>query len=102
MKDKQRRLLQWIKNQNCSIVFLQETHFNNESKCLVKRLLSTETSNWKVIPRNYLDKVGKNWLIFKMNIDNGKSIKKINDILEFYKEIINCWVEFGGGQKNTN
>ena len=75
MKDKQRRLLQWIKNQNCSIVFLQETHFNNESKCLVKRLLSTETSNWKVIPRNYLDKVGKNWLIFKMNIDNGKSIK---------------------------
>jgi hypothetical protein len=71
MKDKQRRLLQWIKNQNCSIVFLQETHFNNESKCLVKRLLSTETSNWKVIPRNYLDKVGKNWLIFKMNIDNG-------------------------------
>jgi exonuclease III len=25
-KDKQRRLLQWIKNQNCSIVFLQETH----------------------------------------------------------------------------
>ena len=98
MKDKQRRLLQWIKNQNCSIVFLQETHFNNESKCLVKRLLSTETSNWKVIPRNYLDKVGKNWLIFKMNIDNGKSIKKINDILEFYKEIINCWVEFGGGQ----
>ena len=65
MKDKQRRLLQWIKNQNCSIVFLQETHFNNESKCLVKRLLSTETSNWKVIPRNYLDKVGKNWLIFK-------------------------------------
>ena len=98
MKDKQRRLLQWIKNQNCSIVFLQETHFNNESKCLVKRLLSTETSNWKVIPRNYLDKVGKNWLIFKMNIDNGKSLKKINDILEFYKEIINCWVEFGGGQ----
>ena len=36
MKDKQRRLLQWIKNQNCSIVFLQETHFNNESKCLLK------------------------------------------------------------------
>ena len=36
MKDKQRRLLQWIKNQNCSIVFLQETHFNNESKCFIE------------------------------------------------------------------
>jgi hypothetical protein len=33
-----------------------------------------------------------------MNIDNGKSIENFNDIPEFYKEIINCWVEFGGGQ----
>jgi hypothetical protein len=37
MKDKQRRLLQWIQNQNCSIVFLQETHFNNESKCFIEK-----------------------------------------------------------------
>ena len=49
----------------------------------VKRLLSSKTSNWKVIPRKYLDKFGKNRLILKMNIDNGKSIKKINDIAEF-------------------
>jgi len=35
MKGKQRRLLQWIKNQNCSIVFLHETHFNNESQCFI-------------------------------------------------------------------
>ena len=58
----------------------------------VKRLLSSKTSNWKVIPRKYFDKFGKNWLIFKMNIDNGKSIENFNDIPEFYKEIINCWV----------
>jgi hypothetical protein len=31
-----KRLLQWIKNQNCLIVFLQETHFNNESKCFIE------------------------------------------------------------------
>jgi hypothetical protein len=39
-----------------------------------------------------------------MNIDNGKSIENFNDIPEFYKEIIYCWVEFGGGQtkKTTN
>jgi hypothetical protein len=30
-----------------------------------------------------------------MNMDNGKSIENFNDIPEFYKEIINCWVEFG-------
>ena len=53
----------------------------------VKRLLSSETSNWKVIPRKYLDNFGK------MNIDN------FNDIPEFYKEIINCWEEFGDGQQ---
>jgi hypothetical protein len=28
-----------------------------------------------------------------MKIDNGKSIENFNDIPEFYKEIINCWVE---------
>jgi hypothetical protein len=36
-----------------------------------------------------------------MNIDNGKSIDNFNDIPDFYKEIINCWVEFGGGQTKT-
>jgi hypothetical protein len=36
-----------------------------------------------------------------MNIDNGKSIENVNDIPEFYKEIITCWVEFGGGQTKT-
>ena len=45
----------------------------------VKRLLNSETSNWKVIPRKYLDKFGKKRLIFKMNIDNGKSIEHFKD-----------------------
>ena len=41
--------------------------------------------------------------LFKMDIDNGKLIEKFNVIPEFYKEIIiiNCWVEFGGGQTKT-
>ena len=34
-------------------------------------------------------------------MDNGKSIENFNDTPEFYKEIINCWVEFGGGQTKT-
>ena len=77
------------------------SYFKSLKVSWVKRLLSSKTSNWKVIPRKYLDKFGKNWLIFKMNIDNGISIENFNDIPEFYKEIINCWVEFGGGQTKT-
>jgi uncharacterized protein YnzC (UPF0291/DUF896 family) len=51
------------------------SYFKSLKVSWVKRLLSSETSNWKVIRRKYLDKFGKNWLIFKMNIDNGKSIE---------------------------
>jgi hypothetical protein len=28
-------------------------------------------------------------------------IENFNDIPEFYKDMINCWVEFGGGQTKT-
>ena len=66
------------------------SYFKSLKVSWVKRLLSSKTSNWKVIARKYLDKFGKNWLIFIMNIDNGKSIENFNDIPEFYKEIINC------------
>jgi hypothetical protein len=77
------------------------TYFKSLKVSWIKRLPSSETSNWKVIPRKYLDTFGKNWLIFKMNIDNGKLIENFNDIPVFYKEIINCWVEFGGAQTKT-
>jgi hypothetical protein len=59
------------------------TYFKSLKVSWVKRLLSSKTSNWKVIPRKYFDKFGKNWLIFKMNMDNGKSIENFNDI-QFY------------------
>jgi hypothetical protein len=65
------------------------SYFKSLKVSWVKRMLSPKTSNWKVIPRKYLDKFWKNWLIFKMNMDNGKSIENFNDIPEFYKEIIN-------------
>ena len=64
------------------------SYFKSLKVSWVKRLLISKTLNWKVIPRKYFDKFGKNWLIFKMNIDNGKSIENFNDIPEFYKEII--------------
>ena len=51
-----------------------KSYFKSLKVSWVKRLLSSETSIWKVIPRKYLDKFGKK-LIFKMNMDNVKSIK---------------------------
>ena len=41
------------------------SYFKSLKVSWVKRLLSSETSNWKDIRRKYLDKFGKNWLIFK-------------------------------------
>jgi hypothetical protein len=55
------------------------SYFKSLKVSWVKRLLSSETSNWKVLPRKYLDKFGKKLLIFKMNIDNGKSIENFNE-----------------------
>jgi hypothetical protein len=38
------------------------SYFKSLKVSWVKRLLSSKTSNWKVIARKYLDKFGKNWL----------------------------------------
>jgi hypothetical protein len=48
-------------------------YFKSLKVSWVKRLLSSKTSNWKVIPRKYLDKFGKNWLILMIS---QSSIKK--------------------------
>jgi len=39
--------------------------------------------------------------LLRANKTTKKCIQFLNDIPEFYKEIINCWVEFGGGQTKT-
>ena len=41
----------------------------------IKRLTLSEDSRWKIIPKFYLSKLGKNFLIFKMNLDKISSIK---------------------------
>ena len=45
------------------------SYFKSFKVLWVKRLLCSETSNWKVIPVKYLDNIGKHCLFFKMNID---------------------------------
>ena len=77
-------------------------YFKSLKVSWVKRLLSSEHQIGKLYQESIqMINLGKNWPIFKMNIDNVKSINKFNDIPEFYSEIINWWVQFGGGQTQT-
>ena len=43
-RNKRLRVLQWLKNQNANIVFLQETHFTED----IIDILSQEFDNWRI------------------------------------------------------
>jgi hypothetical protein len=44
---------------------------------------------------------GKIWLIFKMNIDVKKHKQFLNNIPEFYKNVLTSWIKTGGGQLSS-
>ena len=53
-----------------------------------------EIENWKVIPKYYFDKFGKDFLLFHMNLDSVKSIEGLpNNIPSFYIEILKTWIK---------
>ena len=78
-----------------------ESYFNSLKASWVKRLTDTYYENWKVIPEKYFNIVGKNWLVFKMNIDDIKNVPNVEHIPEFYRDVIISWVKSGGGQTKT-
>jgi hypothetical protein len=65
---------------------------------MIRRLADTKFSNWKLIPLKYLKVFGKIWLIFRMNIDVKKHKQFLNNIPEFYKNVLTSWMKTGGGQ----
>jgi hypothetical protein len=52
----------------------------------VSRLVSGNISNWKLISLKYFNAIGKNWLVFSMNLDSTKSLnylkKKTQNLIE--------------------
>ena len=68
----------------------------------VSRLINATTENWVVIPKLYFNKLGKDFLIFKMNLgkENIKLLSSTKDIPDFYLEIIKCWAQIKGGETN--
>ena len=43
----------------------------------------------------------KIWLIFKRNIDVKKHKQFLNNIPEFYKNVLTSWIKTGGGQLSS-
>ena len=58
----------------------------------VKRLVTGEFSNWKVIPKKYFNAFGKDFLIFRMNVDSLNSLPGLKNLQKFYYEIVKTWV----------
>ena len=66
----------------------------------VKRLLSKEHANWKIIPNHFFNLMGANFLIFYMNSDNIKSIPNSNLLPEFYYELTRTLIKYRNTDKD--
>ena len=68
---------------------------NTQNIKLVKSLIMSNSANWKNVPNFFLDKYGKDSLIFKMNLDSSKSIPKTKlKLPEFYQNLLDIWINF--------
>ena len=56
----------------------------------VSRLVTGHISNQRLIPLKYFNAIGKNWLVFSMNLDSTKSLNYLKKIPEFYREVVKC------------
>lgn len=61
----------------------------------VLKLVQSTDENWSIIPKLYLNKLGKNLLVFKMNIglENLIYIKTNYNLPKFYDELLTNWVQ---------
>ena len=73
-----------------------ESHAKTIYITWIKKLTDKTDSQWKVIPHFYLNELSPNLLIFKMNLNNIKQIKQINNIPIFYQKILQAWIEIKG------
>jgi hypothetical protein len=75
-----------------------KSHFDSLRIKWIKRLTNNDHANWKAIPTFYLNKFGKHFLIFKMQMDTIKCLPNIDIIPPFYRDVLNSWIKCGGGQ----
>ena len=80
-----------------------KSHFATLKVKWVFRLLESTSENWALIPKLFFNRYGQNFLVFRMNlgIQNLKHLPTIQEIPQFYLEILKCWLQIGGGETNT-
>ena len=74
-----------------------ESYFKAIKASWVTKLMTPGIANWKIIPLKFFSYFGENFLIFKANLDNEKSLPCLDSLPEFYREVISCWIATGGG-----
>ena len=80
-----------------------KSHFSTLKVKWVLRLLESTSENWALIPKLIFNRYGENFLVFKMNlgIRNLKYLPHIQEIPQFYQEILKYWLQIRGGETNT-
>ena len=74
-----------------------ESYFKALKASWVSKLVTPGLANWKIIPLKFFSHLGGKFLIFNVNLDNEKSMPCLENLSEFYREVITCWVTSGGG-----
>ena len=63
----------------------------------VKRIMDTSLGDWKLLPKLYLNRLGKDFLILRMHFKEKKHCPDLTGIPTFYQGIIQSWHKAGGG-----
>ena len=70
-----------------------DQYLNSIKISWIKRLTTSTLSSWMVIPLFYFENFGPELLIFKMNLDNLKSLGIQTFISTFYIDLIKTWIK---------
>ena len=96
-KVKRTTLIKNFKEGGLKMIDLQAHIKTLQSKWILK-LLDKDEGQWKILPKYYYNKFGKNLIILKFNLDNIKSLPNVDTIPLFYREVLNAWYTI----KDTN
>ena len=78
-----------------------KSYFISLKATWVSRLVTGNIFNWKLILLKYFNAIGKNWLVFSMNLDSTKSLNYLKKIPGLFREGVKCWNLSGGGQTKS-
>ena len=63
----------------------------------VRRIMDASSGDWKLLPKLYLNRLGKDFLILRMHFREKKHCPDLTGIPTFYQGIIQSWHKAEGG-----